>query len=290
MIETFNLSSWDTDCSPDIIKRAINSLEEGKVLFFPHLSFQLLDGEFDFLSHQLVHPGTKNISFSQKTGLVKGSLCKEDKITCLKQMMHRYAQSTFQLMEKLFISYHQNLEVARTSFRPVEIEGRVASYRKDDTLLHVDAFPSTPTQGRRILRIFSNVNQEGKARIWRLGSPFENVVKYFVPKIKKPLRGVNLLLEALKITRGRRTLYDHYMLQLHNAMKFDMDYQKNVPQIQFHFPPGSTWIAYTDQVSHAAIMGNGAVEQTFYVPRRTMHNFQTAPQTVLENFLGKKLT
>jgi hypothetical protein len=89
------------------------------------------------------------------------------------------------------------------SFRPVEIAGRKSSYRKDDTLLHVDSFPSNPTRGQRILRVFTNINQEGKPRVWRTGEPFEAVAAKMVPQISPPLFGLAPpLLKLLKITKG----------------------------------------------------------------------------------------
>jgi hypothetical protein len=41
--------------------------------------------------------------------------------------------------------------------------------------MHVDNFPSTPTRGKRILRVFTNVNPSGRARVWRMGEPFEQM-------------------------------------------------------------------------------------------------------------------
>jgi hypothetical protein len=46
-----------------------------------------------------------------------------------------------------------------------------------------------------------------------------------------------------------RSEYDHRMLQLHDLAKADLDYQKSVPQQEFQFPPGSTWIVFSDQRS-----------------------------------------
>jgi len=39
-------------------------------------------------------------------------------------------------------------------------------------LLHIDAFPSRPMHGRRILRFFANVAPDAP-RHWRVGEPFE---------------------------------------------------------------------------------------------------------------------
>src|SRR3546814_5569584 len=78
----------------------------------------------------------------------------------------------------------------------------------------VDAFPSVPNHGNRILRVFSNINPHGKSRIWRLGEPFEEVAKRFLPQIRMPLKATSILLKALNITKSKRTLYDHYMLKM----------------------------------------------------------------------------
>src|SRR5262249_61053742 len=129
---------------------------------------------------------------------------------------------------------------ARTSFRPVEIEGRLSSWRKDDSRLHVDSFPSSPTGGKRILRVFSNVNPEGRSRVWRVGEPFEQMARRFLPGIKRPLPGSSIFLRLLGITKSPRTEYDHIMLQLHDHMKADERYKKEVEQLRQEFPAGST--------------------------------------------------
>ncbi len=56
------------------------------------------------------------------------------------------------------------------------------------------------------------------------------------------------------------------MLQLHDRMKGDEDFQRDAPQAAIDFPAGSTWLAFTDQVSHAALAGQYQLEQTFLVP------------------------
>ncbi len=86
------------------------------------------------------------------------------------------------------------------------------------------------------------------------------------------------LLYLLKITKKKRSHYDHYMLQIHNKMKATSSYQRNVSATEMSFPPGSTWIVYTDLVSHAALSGRFALEQTFYPPITNMLNFKLSPQ------------
>jgi hypothetical protein len=171
----------------------------------------------------------------------------------------------------------------------VEISGRETSPRKDDTRLHVDAFPSSPVGERRILRVFTNVHPGAQTRHWRLGDRFENVAQTFVPAVSKPLPGSAWLMKSVGITKGVRTDYDHLMLNIHDTMKSRDDYQHAVVQNEFHFPPGSTWIVFTDQVSHAAMGGQHLFEQTFYLPVRAMADEAKSPLRVLERATGRAL-
>jgi hypothetical protein len=287
MIETLNVENWKD--FPSYSEQAIQLLEAGKVLFLPELKFSLLDNEISYLQPHLVSPKTKNISYDLNKDNMRGAICPEHQKPQLKMLMQRYAETTNYFIRKLLHAYHEKLEQGRTSFRPAQIEGRVSSYKKDDTRLHVDAFPSSPTRGKRILRIFTNINQENQSRIWRIGDYFENVVQDFLPLLKKPVWGTNILLQAFKITKTRRTLYDHYMLQLHNTMKYNTHYQKTASQIEFHFPPNSSWIVFTDQVSHAAMAGQHVLEQTFYLPFQAMMNESKAPIRILERYLQQNL-
>ena len=204
-------------------------------------------------------------------------------------MMQRFNQFVTQLIYHLFPRYKDHLLVARTSYRPTEIYGRIApSYKKDDTRLHVDAFPATPVQGRRILRVFSNINPKQQARVWRVGEPFEKVVQRFLPKINHPFINGKIL-QKFKITKGLRTRYDHIMLQLHDRMKADEVYQREVAQVELPLPASSTWIVQTDVVSHAALAGQFVLEQTFYLPIIAMQNQNLSPLRMLEKQVGKFL-
>ena len=208
----------------------------------------------------------------------------------LRSVMMRFAASCKALLHNMLPCYATGLQQARTSFRPVEIAGRSTSWRKDDTRLHVDSFPSSPTRGNRILRVFSNVNPQGQSRTWRLGESFEDVARRFLPSLPGPVWGASHVLNLLGITKGRRSTYDHFMLRLHDRMKADLAYQSAVAQRVHEFHPGSTWIVFTDQVSHAAMSGRCALEQTFHLPVDCMLDQSQAPLRILERLLGRKLT
>ena len=290
ILKEINSRDWNQLFSTELQIESTNALESGRILLFPQLSFALLSNENKFLSSTYTDKHSKNISFNCLTDTLHGTKCSNKEYNELKTMMRRFMQSTQNLVQKIFPHYISDIQIGRTSFRPVEISGRTTSFRKDDTRLHVDAFPATPNQGKRILRVFSNINPNGQNRFWRVGEPFSNVVQRFLPKINNPLPGKAALLKILKLTKSYRTIYDHIMLQIHDGMKADLDYQKNVSQNEIHFTPGSTWIVQTDHVSHAAMSGQHLLEQTFYLPVNAMINPNLSPLRILEKLSGKLLT
>lgn len=290
MITTLNIKDWQETINAAATTAAVSALESGQVLYLPDLSFPILTAEKKFLSETYSDLKNKNISFDCRNNSLQGLNCDSSEYQQFKTMMQRYASRTKTLLHNLLPLYSKHLMQARTSYRPVEIAGRKASsYRKDDTRLHVDAFPSNPTQGKRILRVFTNINPNAKPRVWRLGAPFGEVATTFLPAISKPLPSSAFLLATFKLTKSRRTLYDHYMLQLHNRMKADLKYQQSVSQQEMLFPAHSTWIVFTDQVSHAAMTGQYVFEQTFYLPPDKLTEPEKSPLKILERMLGAAL-
>jgi hypothetical protein len=205
-------------------------------------------------------------------------------------MMHRFCGQAKALVENLLPGYKPKLTMGRASLRPVEAAGRAQSWRKDDTRLHVDSFPATPLNGKRILRVFTNVNPSGRPRSWRIGEPFEQVSARFAPGIPTPAPLSLMLMQLFRVTRGRRSPYDHYMLGLHDAMKADDHYQRTCPQSNFDFPAQSTWITFTDSVPHAVTAGQHQFEQTFYLDVEGMAQPEKSPLRILERQLGKSLS
>jgi hypothetical protein len=204
-------------------------------------------------------------------------------------MMQRFSDGADRLLRALYPSYAPALERARTSFRPVEIEGRDYSPRHDDKLLHVDAFPSRPLAGRRILRVFSNVADDGSVRKWRVGEPFADFAPRFLPRAKTLTPGAPWLMQRLGLTKGRRTAYDHLMLSLHDLAKLDAGYQAQAPKVGLEIPAGATWFCFTDQVLHAALAGHCCLEQTFHLPVEAMAQPERSPLKVLEGLSGRRL-
>jgi hypothetical protein len=203
-------------------------------------------------------------------------------------MVARFAANAGELVVTLFPRYAPYVQRARTSFRPQPAVGRRVSWRKDDSRLHVDAFPSRPNHGERILRVFSNVNPV-EDRVWRVGEAFEAVAKTFLPRIRDPLPGSATVLAALRITKQRRSAYDHLMLNLHDRAKEDLAYQRDCAQQVVHFAPGTTWLCFSDQVMHAAVSGQYMLEQTINLPVSALYDPSRAPLAILERLTGRAL-
>ena len=287
MLETLPLTDWNGPYEPAVKTRAVAALESGAVLFFPGLSFRLEDSEKQFLDARVSDGKAKNISLDPDTGKIQATSLEGDDARRLAAMMARFANQASSLVHDL-LPYAQ-VERARTSYRPVEVKGRGYSKISDDRLLHIDAFPSRPMRsGRRILRFFANV-APSSPRHWLVGEPFEPFARSFLPRVGPHLPGKSWLYEKLGVTRGRRSLYDELMLSLHDAAKLDADFQKASPRDAVDFPAQSCWLVFTDQVLHAALGGEFALEQTFHLDVAEMAEPARAPIRVLERLSGRVL-
>ena len=82
-------------------------------------------------------------------------------------MIGRFAHQARSLIDAIAPSYRAHLRVAPASLRPTQVESRQQSWRADDRRLHVDAFPSRPNRGERILRVHQRQPTRRSARLAR---------------------------------------------------------------------------------------------------------------------------
>ncbi len=202
------------------------------MLAFPRLAFALSDAERRFLDPRWADAKAKNVSVRWPSGELRGAVGTAGDLQELRALIVRFAEQSEALALRLFPHYRGHLRRGNTSFRPTDVAGRVRSWRQDDTRLHVDAFPSNPMQGTRLLRVFCNVNPQGAPRRWRVGEPFEAHARRYFASIRPALPGSAWLMAKTGITKRRRTEYDHLMLQLHDRAKADA-------RIPAHEPAGA---------------------------------------------------
>ena len=285
-IATLDLTSWGHAPTPDAQQTAVLALEGGGVLVLPHLAFSLRPDESRFLSPQWSDGRAKNISFDGRA--LKGARGTADELAALQAMVARFATCATNLVAALFPRYAPYVRSARTSFRPQPATGRAVSWRKDDSRLHIDAFPSRPNRGERILRVFCNVNPS-EDRVWRVGEDFAVMARQLLPRVRRPWPGAPALLSLLRVTKGARSDYDHLMLGLHDCAKADMSYQQSCRQQVVRFAPGTTWLCFSDQVMHAAVSGQHMLEQTIHLPVSALYDRASSPLAVLERLCGRSL-
>jgi 3-deoxy-D-manno-octulosonic acid hydroxylase-like protein len=273
-----NQASWHCD-----------QLERGKVLFFRHVPFDFPAADRGFLLSQKQTGSRfhKNISYRPARDLLKGIDDNSPDRERMNAIMRSFSRSVTQFVGRFLAPYAARLKLDFASFRPLEEQGRDLPLHKRNDLLHVDAFPTRPTHGDRILRVFANINPS-VGRVWNVGEPFHDFLPKLmqVKKIGPPAslgRSLSRLAGKIGLPVPDRSPYDEFMLYLHDWLKENSDFQQKSPKQELVFPPGSAWMVYTDGVPHAAMSGQYALEQTFIVPREALVTPQVAPCQVLED-------
>jgi hypothetical protein len=288
--EILPVKNWHGPFSEELLSHVLAALEDGKVIVLEDLPFSLKPDETEFIKSVASRKSRRNISFEHRTKKISNVDLEDPEKARLEVMLDRFGNKALGLLMDLLPGYGPALERARCSFRPDEIKFRAYSPRQDDRRLHVDAFPSRPLHGRRILRLFTNIAGDGTERHWQVGrSTFHSFAQKFFPRLKPAFPGSAWLLERLGATQERRSLYDHYMLQLHDSAKLDVRFQAQSPKTDLFFKPGVSWFCFTDQVLHAALSGHSALEQTLYLPVGAMADPLKSPLRILEDISGRKL-
>ncbi|MFJ7438742.1 Kdo hydroxylase family protein [Methylorubrum thiocyanatum] len=267
----------------------VEALESGSVLVFRDLDFPLDAFEQRFVERPFADGKAKNVAIRNETAALRGGAGSEEEQARLRDLLVRYRRFAENLIDTYLPAYRNKVSLAGTSYRPFDVDKRKLSWRRDDTRMHVDAFPSNPIGERRILRIFRNINAEGQPRLWRVGEDFGSMAEKFLPKLPGYSGLSASLLAALKITKAKRSEYDHLMLHLHDALKRDLDYQANAPQADVRFQPGETWVTFSDLVMHGAMGGRYMLEQTAYIAVADQADPEKSPQRILARKLGRPL-
>ena len=267
----------------------VEALEGGSVLVFRDLDFPLDAFEARFVERPFADGKAKNVNIRGEKAELKGAAGSDEEQARLRALLIRYRDFAKALIARHLPEYDGKLTFAGTSYRPFDVDKRKLSWRRDDTRMHVDAFPSNPLGERRILRIFRNINGEGQPRLWRVGEDFGSMAEQFLPKLPAYSGLKASALAALKITKAKRSEYDHLMLHLHDALKQDMAYQETAPQADVEFQPGETWVTFSDLVMHGAMGGRYMLEQTAYLAVADQADPDKSPQRILARKLGRPL-
>jgi hypothetical protein len=288
--------------APEVRRLAIETLEGGGVIYLPKSGFELSDRERGLISDTAniltrepdVQDGRPTIIFDPARGRIKkyhysqvrGKLMRaqvrDTARPDIEAIMARYGRWTEDVINQLFPSYQRTLDRKRITYRPFA--------RNSPQSLHIDSSYGYPTQGRGMLRIFTNINPVDRLRIWQLGEPFEPFVSRFLPTVRlnKP-SWITSILARLGIVDGTKTKYDQYIAALRTMCMRDKEYQRTAPRKVMEFPVGSSWIAITDLVLHGAISGQHSLDRTFYLPIEAMNDPSRSSLCILERLTGEAL-
>ncbi len=284
--------------------RYAKELESGNILFFQAPPFPFSQEEIDFLLAQRQGgSGTrKNIAYKPDLDKVTNHDAKDEfLVEKMRGVLGNYSKKVTAFLSELLSPYAKLWKLDYASFRPFQEEGRKLRLRARNDLLHCDAFPTRPLHGARILRFFTNINPI-ESRKWITSKPFGDLAVEFagtggVPfprsigfTLKDRLeRKIKVLLGKAGIKIPLRSPYDVFMLKMHHFLKENEEFQKNCPKDHWEFPPNSCWAVFTDLVSHAALSGQYALEQTFIIPQKALLFPELAPVSILERLSNRNL-
>lgn len=277
------------------------ALEDGNILFFPTTPFSFPKEEVDFLLTQKQSGSSfrKNIAYKPQIDQITNHDSDPLASLKLKEILRSYSAKVTEFLQQLLQPYASQWKRDYASFRPFQEENRKLRMRARNDLLHVDAFPTRPMHGSRILRFFTNINPTD-SRHWVTSKEFKELAKEFAQKVSVPksvsygliarlTRKMKKILRESGLKKTLRSPYDTFMLNMHNFLKENDQFQKNCMKDHWEFPPGSCWAVFTDQVSHAALAGQYALEQTFLIPQRALLCPEKSPLAILEQLSGKNL-
>jgi hypothetical protein len=278
-------------------------LEEGQILFFPATPFALPDEDRNFLIgvRQTTAAYHKNISYRpaerRMRGLERGSV----DAARLSAILAAYSERVTGFAREFLAPYARGWQLDFASFRSLEERDRDLALKSRNDLLHTDAFPTRPTNGDRILRIFTNVNPS-ETRVWLTAEPFDVIAPRLAAGAgldqcagfaRSPWRPLTRILpragRRLGLPLPDRSPSDRFMLGFHDYLKANQVFQESTPQSRWEFPPNSTWIVFTDAVPHAVLSGRFALEQTYMVSKRDLVLPEKSPLRVLERLCGTPL-
>lgn len=276
---------------------ACEVLERGDIVLFSRTPFAIPEADREFIATVRLNPEFhKNIAYKPNSDRMTGAAgLEEASAGRLHGILRDYSRRVVEFAGSILPRYAKRWSLDYASLRPVEEQGRDLPLKKRNDLLHTDAFPTRPTHGGLILRIFTNVHRS-KSRVWITSDPFASLAEQHaaaagLAEIARPDRlfGVRKVLHGVGLPVIARSPYDRFMLHFHDYLKGNEAYQRDCPKYRFEFPPGATWMVFTDVTPHSVESGQFAMEQTMIVPRDALAAPQRAPISILEKLAAREL-
>jgi 3-deoxy-D-manno-octulosonic acid hydroxylase-like protein len=273
-------------------------VERGDVLYFETAPFPLPRGDDrDFLLRQRQSKFKhKNISYDPSAGRAFGFVrVSPEQAERMTRILADFSDASTAWLAATFPSYATAWKADRVSFRPQEEATRKLRHTARNDLLHVDAFPSRPTQGDRLLRVFANLNPT-EPRIWMTSEPFALLLRRYGARAGLPgERGDGLfrklgqgVARLFRPGRAKRSAYDTFMLRFHDYLKGHDEFQERGAKRLWTFAPNSVWVTMTDACSHAVLRGRYALEHSYFVAPHGLALPNESPAALLAQLCAER--
>lgn len=206
----------------------------------------------------------------------------QEEIHSLKQQLELYEKKTTQFLAKLLAPYAEDW-----------IPGKAQLVTAPKTAFSVEASPTLPVHGERILRFYTNLDAHHPYH-WMTSYPFNDLAMMFGGKqiafprvlsssiLHRLARKTKKAMHRLGVNLSLQSPYDAFMFRMEHFLKKNEQFQASCPKERWIFPPFSCWAIYTDLVTHAALSCHNVIEQTFIVPQKALLFPEKSPLGILE--------
>jgi hypothetical protein len=297
-MDQYALRSFEASSPQDVE----DAMERAEVVFWQRCPVELpSEDDLEFMRTGLPRElQVKNISYHPESNSIPRFEAEPAVRDRIERILRTHGQRVEAFLRRVTPDYVPGWTLGTTSFRSIEEQGRKLKPRSSNELVHIDAGAYGATNGARILRFFVNIHPT-RDRVWGTKGGFGAL-----------LARHRELVEAAKGGRDRVALdkgpldrlysgmvtalskvyplfqvidsspYDRSMRRIHNYMKENPSFRdSNEGYQEIHFPPLSSWMVFTDGISHSVLSGQHALVTTVLIPLANARNPALAPFNVL---------
>ncbi len=278
-------------------------LESNDVVFFERCPIELpTEADLALLREELPRQSKlKNVSYHPESGSIPRFEAPEAIKERATNILRGHSRIVEAFLEAVIPDLTPNWTVGTCSFRPLEEKGRGLKPRSSNEIVHIDAGAYGATGGNRLLRFFVNVNPSVD-RIWGTKGSFATLFEQYEglsaaargkrDKIRVRKRildhcfsgvigGLSKLYPLLKVIDS--SPYDRAMRRIHNYMKESQAFRNDPSNYrEIRFPPFSTWMVFTDGVSHSVVSGQHALVTTILIPLKNCRRPDLSPYNIMQ--------
>jgi len=297
-MDQYALRSFDAATPQDVE----DAMERAEVVFWQRCPIELpSEGDLEFMRTGLPRElQVKNISYHPESNSIPRFEADPAVRDRIERILRTHGQRVEAFLRRITPDYVPGWTLGTTSFRSIEEQGRKLKPRSSNELVHIDAGAYGATNGARILRFFVNIHPT-RDRVWGTKGGFGALLgrhRELVEAAKGGRDRVALDKGPLdRLYSGMVTAlskvyplfqvvdsspYDRSMRRIHNYMKENSAFRDSREGYQeIHFPPLSSWMVFTDGISHSVLSGQHALVTTVLIPLANARNPALAPFNVL---------